>query len=157
MSGQQSVQPPEPIVNSVKLRRYGGVPPRPLKVGRGFSEGEVKALGLTVKEARLLGIYVDERRKTVHPENVEALRSWLKALKEHLESGGELPEPTLPKKIIVKPDIHRVFKGKTMAGRRARGLLSVKYRYTHHYKWKKKQRERLLKKRHEATRHKGGD
>ncbi|RLF05974.1 MAG: hypothetical protein DRK00_02920 [Thermoprotei archaeon] len=148
-----SSRPPPPIVKVPLLRRFGGVPPKPYRVGRGYSLGEIQAVGLTVKEARLLGIYVDERRKTVHEENVKRLAEWLEAVKR-----GEVEPapPTLPKEIVVKPDRGRVFKGKTMAGRRMRGLLSLKYRYTHHYKWGRKQRERELRKRHEATRHKGG-
>jgi len=47
----------------------------------------------------------------------------------------------------------RVFRGKTMAGKRMRGLLRSRgLKGTHHYKWKKKQKERILKKRHEASR-----
>ncbi len=47
----------------------------------------------------------------------------------------------------------RVFRGKTMAGRRMRGLLRSRgLRGTHHYKWKKKAKERKLRKRHEASR-----
>jgi large subunit ribosomal protein L15e len=47
----------------------------------------------------------------------------------------------------------RVFRGKTMAGRRMRGLLKSRgLKGTHHYKWKKKKKERELKKRHEASR-----
>lgn len=136
------------------MKVFGGVPPRQTREGRGYSVGEVKAVGLTVEEARLLGIYVDERRKSVHEHNVKRLQEWLKAV-----ARGEVkpPAPALPKVIAVKPDRGRVFKGKTMAGRRMRGLLSLKYRYTHHYKWGRKQRERELRKRHEATRHKGGD
>jgi large subunit ribosomal protein L13e len=37
-----------------------------------------------------------------------------------------------------------------------RGLMSVKLRETHAHKWKKKARERALKRRHEAVRAKGG-
>ncbi|MEM1714223.1 MAG: ribosomal protein L13e [Thermofilaceae archaeon] len=146
--------PPPPIVKAPLLRQHGGVPPRRERVGKGYSEAEVKAVGLTVHEARLLGIYVDKRRKSLHEENVQRLASWLKAL-----ASGEVQLTTvkLPKVVTVKPDRGRVSKGKTMAGRKVRGLLSTKYRYTHNYKWARKQRERELKKRHEATRHKGGD
>lgn len=152
-----SVEPPVAIAKTPVLRSQGGLPPRSAREARGFSVGEVKAVGLTVREARLLGIYVDERRKSTHEENIERLRQYLIELKKALERGAEPPEPALPKMVHVKPDPSRVFRGKTMAGRRARGLLALKLRYTHHYKWKRKQRERLLKKRHEAARHKGGD
>lgn len=146
--------PPPAIVKAPILRVFGNVPPKPTKRGRGYSVGEVQAVGLTVREARLLGIYVDERRKSVHEHNIERLKEWLKAI-----TRGEVkpPAPTLPKVVVTKLDRGRVFKGKTAAGRRMRGLLSVKYRYTHHYKWGRKQRERMLRKRHEATRHTGGD
>ncbi|MCD6324291.1 MAG: 50S ribosomal protein L15e [Desulfurococcales archaeon] len=47
----------------------------------------------------------------------------------------------------------RVFRGKTSAGRRMRGLLKSRgLRGTHNWKWKKKARERELKRRHEASR-----
>jgi large subunit ribosomal protein L15e len=72
-----------------------------------------------------------------------------------------LVDPYLPS-IKNDPDIKwiahpsqrgRVFRGKTMAGRKARGLLSSKgLKGTHKYKWKKKQREREKRKRHEASR-----
>lgn len=149
----EKVEPPRPIVKVPLLRRYGGVPPKEKRPGRGFSVGEVKAAGLTVKEARLLGLYVDERRKTVYEENIEAIKEWI----EKVKSGKAEPEPRLPKVEVAKRDLSRPFKGKTMSGRKGRGLLKLKNRYTHHYKWKRKHRERLLKKRHEAARHKGGD
>ncbi|MHA1216380.1 MAG: ribosomal protein L13e [Candidatus Thorarchaeota archaeon] len=43
--------------------------------GRGFSLGELKAAGLTVSQARRMGLRVDLRRKTTHPENVEIVKS----------------------------------------------------------------------------------
>ncbi|MCD6113822.1 MAG: 50S ribosomal protein L15e, partial [Thermoprotei archaeon] len=47
----------------------------------------------------------------------------------------------------------RVFRGKTSAGRKMRGLLKSRgLRGTHRYKWKKKQKEREEKRRHEASR-----
>jgi len=47
--------------------------PRPRR-GRGFSLEELRAAGLTSSEAKGLGIYVDRRRGTAHPENVEVLK-----------------------------------------------------------------------------------
>ncbi len=49
---------------------------------RGFSVEEIKLAELTVKEARKLGIYVDERRKSVYEENVETLKNAIKRIKE---------------------------------------------------------------------------
>ncbi|MCS7105208.1 MAG: ribosomal protein L13e [Thermofilaceae archaeon] len=145
---------PSAIVKVPLLSRFNGVPPREKKIGRGYSVGEVEAVGLTTREARLLGIYVDERRKSVNEENIKRLLEWLHSL---VKGEASLGTSSLPKIIIVKRDRGRVFKGKTMSGRKARGLLSVKYRYTHNYKWGRKQKERLLHKRHEARRHTGGD
>jgi len=47
----------------------------------------------------------------------------------------------------------RVFRGKTTAGRRVRGLIKSRgLRGTHNWKWRKKEKERKLKRRHEASR-----
>lgn len=147
------VPPPPPLVKVPRLIKFGGLPPKEWKIGRGYSIGEIKAVGLTVREARLLGIYVDERRDTVWEHNIQRLKEWLvKVLKGEIRP----PEPTLPKVIKIKLKRGRVFRGLTPAGRRMRGLMSVKLKETHKHKWKKKAKERKLKKRHEAARAKGG-
>ncbi len=147
------VPPPPPLVKVPRLIQSAGLQSREWKIGRGYSVGEIKALGLSVKEARMLGIYVDERRRTVWQHNVERLREWLiKVLRGEIRP----PDPALPKLVRIKPKRGRVFRGLTPAGRRMRGLMSVKLRETHKHKWKKKQKERKLKKRHEAVRAKGG-
>ena len=51
------------------------------KVGRGFSRKELEEAGLSVKEARKLGIYVDARRSSLRDENVKILREFLKKVK----------------------------------------------------------------------------
>ncbi len=144
---------PTPIVKTPILVRYGGVPPRPIRVGKGFSVGEIKAVGLDVPTARKLGLYVDTRRRSVHQDNIKALSEWLEKLKK---GEAEPSAPTLPKIERVKSSRGRVFRGLTKSGRKARGLLSVGLRETHKYKWKRKKKERKLKKRHEVVRHKGG-
>lgn len=47
--------------------------------GRGFSKEELKEAGLTVGNARDLGLYVDERRRTKHKENLSFLAKYLKS------------------------------------------------------------------------------
>jgi large subunit ribosomal protein L13e len=56
----------EPVVRSPGLRK--------LREGKGFSVGELRAAGLTLKEAEELGLRVDRRRRSVHSWNVELLR-----------------------------------------------------------------------------------
>lgn len=55
------------------------------RCGKGFSREELKAVGLSVKEALSLKIPVDIRRKTRHDENIQAL-------KRHLNQASEKPE-----------------------------------------------------------------
>jgi ribosomal protein L13E len=47
--------------------------------GRGFSRSELKEAGSDRTEALRLKIPFDEKRKTVHAENVEALKAFLSA------------------------------------------------------------------------------
>lgn len=75
------VEPPKAIVKKPRLRKLGPIEPG-LREGRGFSLGELKAVGLDPKRAMKLGIYVDKRRKTVHEWNVEALKEFISKLKK---------------------------------------------------------------------------
>jgi len=77
----EELRPPVAVVKKPRLRKLGPVDPGTRK-GRGFSLGELREAGLTPEKARKLGIYVDKRRKTVHPWNVEALRDYLKKLEK---------------------------------------------------------------------------
>ena len=47
--------------------------------GKGFSREELREVGLSFKDALKLGISIDKRRKTKHPENVEILKNLLKS------------------------------------------------------------------------------
>lgn len=60
--------------------------------GRGFSREELKKAGLIPKEALKMGIPVDFRRRTVHEENVEIIKTFLK-------SGEAKPKKRTKKKI----------------------------------------------------------
>jgi large subunit ribosomal protein L13e len=47
------------------------------RLGKGFSRGELRKAGLSLKEALKLKIPVDSRRRTVHEENVKIIKSFL--------------------------------------------------------------------------------
>lgn len=47
------------------------------RFGRGFSREELKKAGSSLKEAVKLGLLVDDKRKTVHDQNVEAAKTFL--------------------------------------------------------------------------------
>ena len=145
--------PPDPLVKKPRLISSGGVLGSEWRIGRGFSVGEIKAVGLTISEARLLGIRVDLNRDSVWDINVQRLKEWLgKVIR------GEVlpPEPALPRIIKIKHKKGRVFRALTPAGRKMRGLMRVGLRETHVHKWRKKARERIEKRRHETVRAKGG-
>ncbi|MEM2930045.1 MAG: ribosomal protein L13e [Thermoproteota archaeon] len=48
------------------------------RLARGFSLGELKEAGLTVDQARKLGLPLDSRRKSRHEENVKKLKEFSK-------------------------------------------------------------------------------
>ncbi|MDF1539482.1 MAG: ribosomal protein L13e [Candidatus Thorarchaeota archaeon] len=56
------------------------------KRGRGFTQGELKAAELTVKDARDMGLMVDLRRKTHHEVNVEALKQYVTEMEAFVEA-----------------------------------------------------------------------
>jgi len=45
--------------------------------GKGFSRGELKEVGISLKQALKLGIQIDPRRSTKHGENVKTLKTYL--------------------------------------------------------------------------------
>jgi len=71
--------PPEPIVKKPRLRIHGGLDPG-LRIGRGFSRGELEAVGLDFKTALKLGLRIDKRRRTTHQWNIQALKEYLEKI-----------------------------------------------------------------------------
>jgi large subunit ribosomal protein L13e len=63
------------------------------KRGRGFSSEETTQAGLTIDEARRMGLIVDIRRTTIHPENVAALKQYMKDLEELVSALAEEEQP----------------------------------------------------------------
>jgi len=88
---------------------------RKTRAGRGFSLGELKEAGVTPDEARRLGVPVDPRRRSTHPENVEMLKEWITRAREE---GIRVSKP----KQETKPPRGRVYRGLTSAGKKMRGL-----------------------------------
>jgi len=48
------------------------------KQGKGFSPNELKAAGISKQQAYKAGLPVDARRKSLHAENVEAIKAHTK-------------------------------------------------------------------------------
>jgi large subunit ribosomal protein L13e len=77
----EEFKPPEPLVKRPILRKHGGVD-QGLRIGRGFSKGELEAVGLDFKKALKLGLRIDKRRRSVHEWNIKTLKEYLEKLKE---------------------------------------------------------------------------
>ena len=67
--------------------------------GRGFSREETSQAGLTIDDARKMGLIVDLRRKSVYPENIEALKQYMKDLEEIIDALAKED-----KVVVSKPD-----------------------------------------------------
>jgi large subunit ribosomal protein L13e len=59
------------------------------RCGKGFSREELKKAGINLKEALKLGIPVDFRRKTIHNENVDAVKAFMEKEKAKPKSKGK--------------------------------------------------------------------
>ena len=62
--------------------------------GKGFSPDEIKKAGLTPTEARKMQLPVDKRRKTVHEENVEVVKTQIEKTKSEIKPKSKpAPKP----------------------------------------------------------------
>ena len=144
------------IVVRVRVRKGGRRKPRPNKGRR------PKRMGVYgFAPAKSLRLIAEERAQRKYP-NLVVLNSY------YVGEDGKykwfeviLVDPHHPS-IINDPELGwvstgkhkgRPFRGLTSAGRKMRGLLKSRgLKGTHKYKWKKKAKERKLRKRHEASR-----
>ena len=144
------------IVVRVRVRKGGLRKPRP-RSGR-----RPKRMGVYgFAPAKSLRLIAEERAARKYP-NLEVLNSYYVG-EDGLYKWYEviLVDPHHPA-IRKDPDINwitekqhrrRVFRGLTSAGKKMRGLRKARgFRETVKFKWKKKMKERKLKKRHEAHR-----
>ena len=144
------------IVVRVRVRKGGRRKPRPNKGRR------PKRMGVYgFAPAKSLRLIAEERAARKYP-NLEVLNSyyvgedglfkWFEVILVDPHHPTIKNDPDI-KWITGKSHRGRVFRGLTSAGKKMRGLRKSRgLRGTHKYKWKKKQKERLLKKRHEAGR-----
>lgn len=75
---------PRPVVKIPKAG-YG------FREGRGFSIWELREAGLSIGKARMLGLYVDTRRRSIGKDNVEALKRFLKTVEAKTETSPSKP------------------------------------------------------------------
>ena len=83
------------------------------RLGRGFTNQELKDAGISISDARWMAIPVDHRRRTHHPENVAILKDYIKRLKK-LEKKTKAPKtkkppakpkPSKPAPIAIETDL----------------------------------------------------
>lgn len=68
---------------------------RKQRTGKGFSRDELKKANSSLKEAVKFGIPIDAKRKTIHDENVEAVKTFLQ--KKKAVSKPKKPKEQKPK------------------------------------------------------------
>ena len=74
---------------------------RKQRIGRGFSREELRKADSSPKEALRFGIRTDSKRKTIHEENVEALKAYLKDKK----AAARAKVAAKPKTVAAKPEV----------------------------------------------------
>ncbi|WEU40623.1 MAG: ribosomal protein L13e [Candidatus Odinarchaeum yellowstonii] len=85
--------------------------PHIIRAGRGFSLGEIKESGVEINLLKKLGVYVDRRRRSVHKENINALKNILKIM-EKTETSRKIKEDKTLKTGVKKKAVKKT--GKTV-------------------------------------------
>ncbi len=75
------------VIKAVVYRKGGK-----RRFGKGFSREELRAVGLSFKEALALKIPIDKRRKTSHKENIETLKNYLAQSPRTLNKAKNIPK-----------------------------------------------------------------
>jgi len=144
------------IVVRVRVRKGGRRKPRPNKGRR------PKRMGVYgFAPAKGLQVMAEERAQRKHPNLVvlgsyyvgeDGLYKWYEVILVDPDHPAIKSDPEL-RWVTTGKHKCRPCRGLTPAGRRARGLRATRgLKGTHKYKWKKKARERKLRRRHEASR-----
>jgi len=104
-----------------KVKRRIG-PKETMSPGKGFSEAELKEVGISTRVARRLGMATDDRRRTKHKENIDRLKEWIASTGK---TASELARSSVAISREFRSGTHagRVYRGLTSSGRRTRGLL----------------------------------
>jgi len=82
-------KPPDVVVKAPKTRKA--------RKGKGFSVAELTNSELSISQARKLKLRVDERRSTKWPENIEALKAFLKQTEQKAEKRKRAKRRRKPK------------------------------------------------------------
>jgi len=77
--GNEVIKKLIPLVKKPSLISRRGVEAG-FRRGRGFSVKELEMVGLSVRDAKRLGLRIDPRRRSAHEENVKLLREYLKEI-----------------------------------------------------------------------------
>ena len=144
------------IVVRVRVRKGGMRKQRPNKGRRpkrmgvyGFSPA--KSIQL-IAEERAVRKYLNMEVLGSYYVGDDGVNKYLEVVLVDRSNPAILSDPNI--NWVAKPSQKgRVFRGKTLAGRRVKGLIKSRgLRESHNWKWKKKEKERKLRKRHEASR-----
>ena len=98
---------------------------RKVRKGKGFSREELRSANLSVKEARKLGISVDERRSTMHEENVKTLRAFISEIQRTGIRTEKVKVAPPAKRKTLEAVISELTQVKGIGQRRAQQLVNI--------------------------------